>query len=79
MRPYRAIPIGKTEFVHGNLIVNNAYDLNDGIHKPEPLKAFIRERELTWVNDPDNKRWTHIVYEVIPETVGQSTGWYFFL
>ena len=73
MRPYRGLT-KDGKWVYGNLIVNNAYDLNDGTHKPEPMHTYIRERDYTWVNDPNNKRWTHISYEVIPETVGRYTG-----
>ena len=72
-RPYRGMT-KEGKWVYGNLIVRNAYDLNDGIHKPEPMHTYIRERDYTWVSDPNDKRWTHISYEVNPETVGQSTG-----
>ena len=73
MRPYRGLT-KDGKWVYGNLIVNNAYDLNDGTHKPEPMHTYIRERDYTWVNDPNNKRWTHISYEVIPETVSEQIG-----
>ena len=72
-RPYRGLT-KDGKWVYGNLIVNNAYDLNDGTHKPEPMHTYIRERDYTWVNDPNNKRWTHISYEVIPKTVGHQIG-----
>ena len=73
MRKYRGLT-KDGKWVYGNLIVNNAYDLVDGVHPAEPLKTYIRERDLTWVSEPDNKRWTHLSFEVIPETVKQSTG-----
>ena len=74
MRPYRGKRKDNGEWVYGSLRVCNAYDLNDGIHKPEPLHAIICKRDIEWVNDPDNKRWAFLSYEVIPSTVGQSTG-----
>ena len=74
MRPYRARRIDNNERVYGSLIVHNAYDLNNGIHKPEPLRTFIRECDVKWRNEPNDKCWTHFQYEVHPETVAQSTG-----
>jgi hypothetical protein len=73
MRPYRGkTPEGKE--VHGGLIVHNAYDLNDGTHKPEPLRTYIEEQDITWVNEPNDKRWMHLCFEVLPESIAQSTG-----
>ena len=68
---------GKTKegkWVYGSLIIHNAYDLNDGTHKPEPLRTFIQEQDVKWKNEPNDKCWTHYSYEVIPETVGMFTG-----
>ena len=73
MKPYRAIPIDGKDFVYGNLIVNNARE-SDGIHKTEPLKTYIRERNSTWISDVYDKCWTYLTFEVIPATIGQATG-----
>jgi len=54
MRPYRGIPIGKTEFVHGS----HYYNPFSGIHQ------ILRPKDET----------TFDRFEVVPETVGQSTG-----
>ena len=56
--------------VYGNLIANNARE-SDGIHKAEPLRAYIRERDLTWISEKADKSWRYLTFEVIPETVGQ--------
>ena len=62
------------QWVYGSLGIHNAYDLNDGTHKPEPLRMFITEQDLTWVSKPDDKCWRHLFYKVDPATVGQLTG-----
>jgi len=72
MRPYRGLT-KDGKWVYGNLIINNARE-SDGIHETEPMRAFIRERDKSWKSEPNDKCWTYLIYEVIPETVGQSTG-----
>lgn len=62
------------EWVYGSLTVENAYDLNDGTHKPQPLRTFIVNQDIEWFPEPHNKRWAHTRREVIPETIGQFTG-----
>ena len=71
---YRGQRKDNGEWVYGSLKVYNAYDLNDGTHKPEPLHTTICKRDIEWINEPNNKRWTFPSYEVISETVGQFTG-----
>lgn len=72
MRQYRGLT-KECNWYYGNLIVNNARE-SDGIHKAEPLKAYIRERNSTWISDNYDKCWTYLTFEVIPETVGQQVG-----
>ena len=76
MRPikFRGKRIDNSEWVYGSLTIYNAYDLNDGIHKPEPFHTFIRKQDVEWRDDPDNKRWFFPSYEVDPAIVGQFTG-----
>ena len=63
-RPYRGIPIGGKEFVHGNHIIQIYRYRNS-----EPLIIhYIQEYEI---NEADGQFLKH---KVIPETVGQSTG-----
>jgi len=71
MRPYRGERIDNGERVYGNLIIHNA---REAIHEKQPLKAFIQERDKRWTDESNDRCWTHLCFEVIPETVGQQTG-----
>lgn len=70
MRPYRGLTKEGKSRVYGNLIVNNARE-SDGIHKAEPLRMYIRERDVAWISKPNDKCWTYFTFEVIPESVVQ--------
>ena len=74
MRPYKAKRKNNGEWVYGSLIYYEAYNLNDGVHKPEPGKCYIRAQKIEWLNKDDDKCWTYPTFEVIPATVGQSIG-----
>ena len=73
-RQHRAIPIGKKHFVYG-------WYFRLG---PEGNKShyILQEKNAFWyapvLTSHDEETITGFI-EVIPETVGQSTGWYFFL
>lgn len=70
MRQYKGLTEGGN-WVYGNLIVNNAQE-SDGIHKSEPLRTYIRERDYTRITD--DSCWMYLIFEVIPETLRQQTG-----
>lgn len=66
---YRGLTLDTKEWVYGNLIIDNAYDLKDGIHKPKPLRVFIKEQCIKWNNK--EKCWEYHSFEVDPESIGQ--------
>ena len=71
---FRGKRIDNGKWVYGNLIIENACDLKDGIHPPNPQRIFISEQDKSWVSKPNDKSWRHQSFEVDPETVGQFTG-----
>lgn len=70
---FRAKRKDNGKLVYGSLTICNAFDLKDGTHPAQPLRAIICKQDIEWVSEPDNKRWTFLSYEILPETLAMET------
>jgi len=69
---FRGQRLDNGEWVYGSLFYHPAYDLKNGIHQPEPEKAFIQVHDCKW--NSKERCYRFECYRVDPATVGQYTG-----
>ena len=69
---FRGKRIDNREWVYGNLIINNVFKYLGCVSMKATM--FIRKQDKDWIDNSDDKCFTHLSFEVIPETVGQYTG-----